>query len=105
MNDRREPGATTRRLLAGANSAEERFDLLTLYAAGSEPLATLVASLQAWPALEDFLQRIVRERSATLVYGDYDVDGSTSTFMLFRWLRQQGVPCNYFLPSRFKHGY
>jgi single-stranded-DNA-specific exonuclease len=107
MDGRREPGETARRLLdaAGRASCPERLELLAQYAAGGEPLAGLLASLPAWQPLQDFLQRVVRERSATLVYGDYDVDGSASTFMLFRWLRRQGVPCNYFLPSRFKHGY
>ncbi len=60
---------------------------------------------QAWPALEAFLARLVAERPATLVYGDYDVDGSCSVFLLHRWLRSQNVPGNWFLPSRFSTGY
>ncbi len=39
------------------------------------------------------------------VYGDYDVDGVTSTALLVRVLRALGADVDYFIPSRYDHGY
>jgi single-stranded-DNA-specific exonuclease len=47
----------------------------------------------------------IRARERVVVYGDYDVDGTTSTAMLTHFLRDHGVPSAYFIPDRFKHGY
>lgn len=65
----------------------------------------LLADCAGWPAVREVILRAVTQRRPVLVYGDYDVDGAVSSFMLFRLLRSQGVPGNVFLPSRFKHGY
>jgi single-stranded-DNA-specific exonuclease len=40
-----------------------------------------------------------------LVYGDYDVDGTTATALMTLFLRAHGVEAEYFIPSRFEHGY
>lgn len=40
-----------------------------------------------------------------LVYGDYDVDGTTATALLVSALRDMGGDVDYFIPDRFKHGY
>lgn len=39
------------------------------------------------------------------IYGDYDVDGVTSSALLFRFLGQLGVRAKVFLPDRFADGY
>lgn len=39
------------------------------------------------------------------VYGDYDVDGITSTALLVSFLRNTGFLCSYFIPNRFEDGY
>ncbi len=39
------------------------------------------------------------------IYGDYDVDGVTSSALLFRFLGQLGVHATVFLPDRFADGY
>ncbi|MGB0651518.1 MAG: single-stranded-DNA-specific exonuclease RecJ [Rhodothermales bacterium] len=39
------------------------------------------------------------------VYGDYDVDGTTSTALLTHYLRSVGATVQFFIPDRFKHGY
>ena len=51
------------------------------------------------------LAAAVRSREAVLVYGDYDVDGTTSTALLTLFLRERGVPVTYFVPHRIEHGY
>ncbi len=39
------------------------------------------------------------------IYGDYDVDGSTSTALLLLFLREVGAKCDYYIPHRIKEGY
>lgn len=39
------------------------------------------------------------------IYGDYDVDGTTSTALLTHYLRSVGGKVQFFIPDRFKHGY
>jgi single-stranded-DNA-specific exonuclease len=40
-----------------------------------------------------------------LIYGDYDVDGTTGTAVLLRALRMLGATCGYHVPHRFTEGY
>ena len=47
----------------------------------------------------------IRDGERVMVYGDYDVDGTTSTAMLLTFLWSQGVEASYFIPNRFEHGY
>ena len=47
----------------------------------------------------------VRQQETVLVYGDYDVDGTTSTAMMLTFLRDQGCEASFFIPNRFEHGY
>ncbi|NUN13752.1 MAG: single-stranded-DNA-specific exonuclease RecJ [Myxococcales bacterium] len=39
------------------------------------------------------------------IWGDYDVDGVTSTTLLLSFFRDLGCPVTYFIPDRFVHGY
>ncbi len=39
------------------------------------------------------------------IYGDYDVDGVTSTVLLYLYLRSRGLECEYFIPERISEGY
>ena len=39
------------------------------------------------------------------VYGDYDVDGTTSVSMMFRFLKSQSAKCDYYIPDRDREGY
>ena len=47
----------------------------------------------------------IRAGERVMVYGDYDVDGTTSTAMMLTFLRGQGVDASFFIPNRFEHGY
>jgi len=47
-----------------------------------------------------------RERGeCVLVYGDYDVDGTTSTALMTGFLRELGIQVDYFVPDRIENGY
>lgn len=51
------------------------------------------------------LARAITHQERVLVYGDYDVDGTTATALMTSFLRAFGVQVQYFVPNRFIHGY
>jgi single-stranded-DNA-specific exonuclease len=55
-------------------------------------------------AVERILTALQKNELIT-VYGDYDVDGVTSTALMVRVLRTLGAPCEYVLPNRLIDGY
>jgi single-stranded-DNA-specific exonuclease len=40
-----------------------------------------------------------------MILGDYDVDGTTSTAMLFKYFDNKGFNVSYYIPDRYKEGY
>ncbi len=53
----------------------------------------------------DRLLRALREKEKILIYGDYDVDGITSTALLYSLLKDLGGKVSFYIPSRFEEGY
>ncbi len=53
----------------------------------------------------DRLALAIRNSDKVLVYGDYDVDGTTATSCLYIFLKEFGVDVDYYIPHRFKEGY
>ncbi|WP_094549810.1 single-stranded-DNA-specific exonuclease RecJ [Rubricoccus marinus] len=53
----------------------------------------------------DRIIRAVEEKEHVMVYGDYDVDGTTSTAMLLTFFESIGLQASFFIPNRFTHGY
>lgn len=51
------------------------------------------------------IQQAIIEGEKIIVYGDYDVDGITSTSIMFESLEQLGANVIYYIPDRFKDGY
>ncbi|MEA2206803.1 MAG: single-stranded-DNA-specific exonuclease [Blastocatellia bacterium] len=51
------------------------------------------------------LLRAIDEGEPILVYGDYDVDGTTGTAVLLRALRMLGATAGFHVPHRFTEGY
>lgn len=47
----------------------------------------------------------IRSGEKILVYGDYDVDGTTATAIMYGFLADFGVEVDYYIPHRFKEGY
>lgn len=56
------------------------------------------------PAVNRILLAIENGERMT-VYGDYDVDGVTSTALLRLWLTENGANADYYIPSRAAEGY
>lgn len=62
----------------------------------------------AFPHMGDAVERLLQAVEAGkrfLVYGDYDVDGVTSTAILVGMLQSIGAQVRYHLPNRFTEGY
>lgn len=53
----------------------------------------------------DRLRQAIETRETVAVYGDYDVDGITSTCMITDYLRSKGVRCHPYIPNRLEEGY
>lgn len=51
------------------------------------------------------IQRAIAGRERIAIHGDYDVDGITSTVVLYRTLQLLGANVVHFLPDRLKDGY
>jgi single-stranded-DNA-specific exonuclease len=47
----------------------------------------------------------IDQKEPILIYGDYDVDGTTGTAVLLRALRMLGATAGYHVPHRFTEGY
>jgi single-stranded-DNA-specific exonuclease len=53
----------------------------------------------------DRIMLAIENKEQILVYGDYDVDGITSTFLLYDTLKNLGADVSYDIPNRFVDGY
>lgn len=51
------------------------------------------------------LSRAIAAGEKVAVYGDYDVDGITSSCMLTSYLRSRGLECELYIPDRLEEGY
>lgn len=74
----------------------------------SEPSLLSLPDISKNSLVEGFLSYIkdIKEKGEkVLVYGDYDVDGITSTTILVSSLRKYGIVAEGYLPSRFLDGY
>lgn len=60
------------------------------------------------PDMEKAINRIINAiqyKEKILIYGDYDVDGITSTTVLKKFLEERGANPEYHIPNRLKEGY
>ena len=60
------------------------------------------------PDMEKAVQRILKaieNKEKVVIFGDYDVDGITSTTVLKKFLEERGLEVGYHIPNRLKEGY
>ena len=101
-----------------------------LVAGGYSPLAAMVLSgrqVQDLPSAKEYLRcdcvlhdpflmtgmrsaverinKALQRREKIAVFGDYDVDGITSTCLLTHYLRSRGADCTPYIPGRLEEGY
>lgn len=53
----------------------------------------------------DIIELAIRNNEAILIYGDYDVDGTTAVAVLYRFLKHYHEQIGYYIPDRHKEGY
>jgi single-stranded-DNA-specific exonuclease len=53
----------------------------------------------------DRLSTAIKKNEKILVYGDYDVDGTTAVALVYSFLREQYSNVEYYIPDRYKEGY
>lgn len=53
----------------------------------------------------DRILQAFEHKERILVYGDYDVDGTTSVASMFQFLQALHEPIDYYIPHRYKEGY
>jgi single-stranded-DNA-specific exonuclease len=51
------------------------------------------------------LQQAFKNKEKILVYGDYDVDGTTSVAMMYTFIRRYHEDVDYYIPDRYTEGY
>jgi single-stranded-DNA-specific exonuclease len=47
----------------------------------------------------------IKKNEKILVYGDYDVDGTTAVALMYSFLKEQYSNVEYYIPDRYKEGY
>jgi single-stranded-DNA-specific exonuclease len=62
-------------------------------------------TLRDMPVAIERIARAIRERERILIYGDYDVDGTTSVVLLTKAFELAGGIATYHVPHRLKDGY
>jgi single-stranded-DNA-specific exonuclease len=53
----------------------------------------------------DRLETALKNKERILVYGDYDVDGTTSVAMVYSFIRKYHAEIDYYIPDRYTEGY
>ena len=54
------------------------------------------------------VDRLIKAKNSNekvLIYGDYDVDGTTSVSMMYLFLASQAINCQFYIPDRYEEGY
>ncbi len=51
------------------------------------------------------LKKAIDENEKILVYGDYDVDGTTSVSLVYSYLKSFYTNCEFYVPDRYSEGY
>lgn len=61
--------------------------------------------LKGMPEAVERIQRAVDNREKVMIWGDYDVDGTTGTVLLRRMFSLLGLDTTFHVPNRFTEGY
>lgn len=51
------------------------------------------------------LHEAINQNEKILIYGDYDVDGTTAVALVYSYLKTFYTNCNYYIPDRYAEGY
>ncbi len=51
------------------------------------------------------IKQAIDSNEKILIYGDYDVDGTTAVSLVYRFLKSFYEPCEFYIPDRYSEGY
>lgn len=51
------------------------------------------------------IQKAIKLKEKILVYGDYDVDGTTAVALVYSFLKKIGAQLDFYIPDRYAEGY
>nr|WP_239559104.1 single-stranded-DNA-specific exonuclease RecJ [Sporohalobacter salinus] len=85
----------------GFNSEQEIEDLLEVDLTGLHSAFLLQGIEQA----VDRILTAIEKEEVIGIYGDYDVDGITSTGLLINYFQRLGIEPKYYIPNRLEEGY
>ena len=51
------------------------------------------------------IQVAIERKEKVMIYGDYDVDGTTSVALVYSFFKDRFTACEYYIPDRYKEGY
>ncbi|TBR19502.1 MAG: single-stranded-DNA-specific exonuclease RecJ [Chitinophagaceae bacterium] len=57
------------------------------------------------PLAVDRILDAIKKNEKILIYGDYDVDGTTSVALLYRFLKRNYTDIDFYIPHRYREGY
>ena len=87
--------------LRGITTVDEAARLIR----GSESCLHDPMLMKGMPAAVERVHRAISSGETVAVYGDYDVDGITSTCVVTDYLRGKGLKCIPYIPDRNGEGY
>ena len=82
----------------------ETFDAARSFFRPSRDLLHSPLEMADMDAAVERLSRAISQGERVLIYGDYDVDGTTATALLVSFLRSR-TDVSYFIPDRYQDGY
>ncbi len=53
----------------------------------------------------DRIKSAIEKNEKILIYGDYDVDGTTAVALVFSYLKSFYLQCDFYIPDRYAEGY
>lgn len=63
------------------------------------------ASMAGMEVMAADIAKAIADKRKIAVFGDFDVDGATSTAILIRFLRHCGIDAPFYIPDRLEEGY
>ena len=51
------------------------------------------------------LDQAIKDQESILIYGDYDVDGTTAVALMYTFLKRFNPNIEYYIPDRYDEGY
>tara|TARA_B100001121_G_C18686685_1_gene621019 strand:- start:89 stop:1783 length:1695 start_codon:yes stop_codon:yes gene_type:complete len=65
----------------------------------------LIYNNQDFIIASKFVLDCYKNKKKILIFGDYDVDGYSSIYLLYDFFLNNNIKCDYFIPNRFSDGY